>query len=127
MKHYIEISNPIFPFTFHVLLNYKTIPEIKKRVTSECEQHTKKIHKRLDKLKWDESQGYSDECKGWIFILIKDFNGTPKCYDTLHHEIVHAVDFSAKFIGIKHHKSSREYFAYMTGFLTNQIYQKLKP
>ena len=66
------------------------------------------------------------ESKGWIFILVKTFTGTPICHDTLHHEITHAVDYSAEYIGIEQQGTNKEYNAYLHGFITQEIHKKLK-
>lgn len=124
-KTYLRILNPIYPFTVNVFLNYTDIVEIKKKIVVDCQETHNKIHKKLDKIKLKESDGYCFESCGWIFIIIQEFNKTATCYDCLHHELTHAVDFSASFIGMKQHKRVREYSAYMHGFLTNQIYQKI--
>lgn len=125
MKKYIRILNPIYPFTINVFLNYTDINEIKKKIVVECEPTHNKIHRKLDKIKLKDSDGYCFESGGWIFIIIQDFKNNPVSFDTLHHEISHAVDFSAHYIGMKQHKRIREYSAYMHGFITNQIYKKI--
>ena len=46
-------------------------------------------------------------------------------YGTLAHEIFHAVDFIFKRIGITLSEDSDEAYAYMIGYLTEEIYKKL--
>lgn len=47
-------------------------------------------------------------------------------YGTLQHEIFHYVEFFFKHIGMPHHtKYSSEAYAYLIGYLTKQIYNRL--
>lgn len=124
-KHFIQISNEIYPFTINVFINYTNPTEIIKKINIDCEGTQQKVNKKFNKLKFDTFDGYCFEKNGWIFIIVKQFNGTPLSYNTLHHEITHAVDFSAHYIGIKQKSRVKEYSAYMHGFITNQIYKKL--
>ncbi len=71
-KTYIRILNPIYPFTINVFLNYTDISEIKKKIVVECEPTNNKIHRKLDKIKLKDSDGYCFESGGWIFIIIQD-------------------------------------------------------
>jgi len=126
VSKYIKISNEIYPFRFHILLGFRTIDEIKKVLKLKTARDTNALRKYLDEIDWDISDGRATEFKGNIFILVKEFKGSPRCYDTLHHEIVHAVVMSAEYIGLELHKSTEEYYAYMTGYLTKKIYKQLK-
>jgi hypothetical protein len=126
MKKYLKISNEIYPFKFHVLLGFKTMEDIKKVLKLKTFKDTNALRKYLEEIDWESSAGRTTEYKGNIIVLIKDFKGNPECYDTLHHELIHAINMSAEYIGIEFHKSTEEYFAYLTGFLTKKIYKELK-
>lgn len=77
--------------------------------------------------------------KGWVFeettvgrciifpgnqtlIRLLDFPSTPKEYGHLQHEIFHAVHFILKKMGFKLKMSSGEAYAYLTQYLTEQVY-----
>ncbi len=124
-KHFIQITNDIYPFTVNVFINYTDPKEIIKKINIDCDETHRKVHKKINKLKFPTFDGYCFEKNGWIFIIVNEFNSSPLSYNTLHHEITHAVDFSAHFIGIKQKHRVREYSAYMHGFITNQIYKKI--
>lgn len=125
MNKYIYIKNPIYPFVFNVFINYTDKGKIKSKINTENPEQTKKIHKKIDKLKLQNVHARTFEKNGWIFIIIKDFNGSIDCYDTLHHEISHAVDLAACYIGIEQPKRVREFSAYLHGFVTKEIYKKI--
>ena len=124
-KHYIRILNPIYPFKIHVFLNCTSVSEIKSKVKSRKKEYTKSLHEKIDELDFKNVHGRAFEHLGHIIIFVKKFNGKPECYDSLHHEITHAVDLSAEYIGIEQPTYVREYSAYMHGFITNQIYKKI--
>lgn len=125
MKKYIRILNPIYPFKIHVFLNYYDKIEIKSKIKIKTKENSKLLGIKIDELELDNVHGKTFEFLGHIIIIVKSFNGTPKCYDTLHHEISHAVDYSAEYIGIEQPTYIREFDAYLHGFITNQIYQKI--
>ena len=123
---YIKIKQPVYPFKFHVLFGYKTISELKGVIVCTKKKHTLNVHELIDDLNMDGVDGYTLHYNGNIYIIIKSFNGSPRDYDTLHHEIVHGVNYAAEYIGIEYNKSSEEFYAYLTGFLTGKIYKELK-
>ena len=125
MKQYIYITNPIYPVRFHVFLNYKTLLEIKQGIKFKKKTDIKLAQDEIDKLEWNTSDGYCVFYRGNIFILIKEFIKSAKCYDTLHHEISHAVFKSGEHLGFQYSVESEEFYSYMHGFITNQIYKKI--
>lgn len=48
-----------------------------------------------------------------------------RSHSTLAHEIFHAVDFIMRDIGMKLTEHSHEAYAYLVGYLTEQIYKRL--
>lgn len=122
---YIKILNPIYPFKFHLLIGFKTISELKRVIVYPSKKHTSNVHELLDDLNMSAVDGYTLHYSGNIYIIIKSLKEY-KDYDTLHHEIVHAVNYAAEHIGIEPHKSSEEFYSYLTGFLTGRIYKELK-
>lgn len=125
-SNYIVITNNIYPFKFHILLGFKTMDDFKKVLKLKTRKATNEARKYLDDIDLEGCEARTTEFKGNIFILVKNFKGSPGCYDTLQHEILHAVIMSAEFIGLELHKSTEEYYAYMVGFLTKKIYKELK-
>ena len=59
--------------------------------------------------------------------VIRFINRPETCqqYGTLAHEIFHAVDFIFRRIGMTLSEDSDEAYAYMIGYLTEEIYKKL--
>jgi hypothetical protein len=58
-------------------------------------------------------------------IRIRRKPKTPLDYGTLQHEIFHAVEYMMNRIGVKHTVECGEAYAYMIGYLTEQIYKNL--
>lgn len=58
-------------------------------------------------------------------IRLNEWPVTCNQYGTLAHEIFHAVDFIFRRIGITLSEDSDEAYAYMIGYLTEEIYKKL--
>lgn len=59
------------------------------------------------------------------FIRLIKHPKKPTDYNALHHEIFHAVDFILRKIGIKLSQDSDEAYAYLIGYVTEKIYEKL--
>lgn len=125
MKKYIKILNPIYPFKFHIFIGYDSLDEVKKILHLKKREDTKSVHQLIDNLDYANAHAYTEHYKGNILILIKKFEKKPLCFDTLHHEIIHAINFAAEYIGIEYNKGSEEFYAYLTGFLTKEIYGKI--
>lgn len=125
MNKYIYIKNPIYPFKIHIFLGFDNIEKIKPYIKAKKKSNTKIIHDKIDEELKVNRLAFTDEILGHIIIVIKDFKGCIDCYDTLHHEITHAVDFSAEYIGIEQPTYIREYHAYLHGFITKEIYKKI--
>lgn len=60
------------------------------------------------------------------FIRLKSKPKKTSEYGTLQHEIFHAIDFIFRKIGISLSADSDEAYAYLIGYLTEKIYEKLK-
>jgi len=59
------------------------------------------------------------------FIRLKSKPKKASEYGTLQHEIFHAIDFILRKIGISLSADSDEAYAYLIGYLTEKIYEKL--
>ena len=60
------------------------------------------------------------------FIRLRVKPKNPKEYGTLQHEIFHAVDFILRKIRITLSADSDEAYAYLIGYVTEKIYEKVK-
>lgn len=95
------------------------------------------IIKRLNKLGIDHNandwQFESDSTRGRTCVfssgqtLIRMPQIPKICteYGTLSHEIFHAVEFLFRRINIKHCLGTSESFAYLIGYITTKVYEKL--
>lgn len=59
-------------------------------------------------------------------IRTKFIPKTADQYGTLHHEIFHAVSFILQELDVKLNKNTEEVYAYLTGYITRELYKKLK-
>jgi len=66
---------------------------------------------------------FEDECL--IVIRLEKAPVTIEDYGTLAHEIFHGVYSGMVLVGITLSRTSEEAFAYLTSFLTEQIYKRL--
>lgn len=122
---YIKILSEIYPVKFHVILDFKTATQLKKSIKFPNKETVTEVHKLIDELDWNNAHGYTFIYRGNIFLMVKEFTGTNGCYDTLMHELIHAISMAADYIGITFSKDSEEWYAYMLGFLTKKIFQAL--
>ena len=122
---YIKIVSEIYPVKFHVVLDFKTVAELKKSIKFPSKETVTEIHKLIDELDWNNAHGYTMIYKGNIFLMVKEFTGTAGCYDTLMHELIHTINMAADYIGISYSKDSEEWYAYLQGFLTKKIFEAL--
>lgn len=63
---------------------------------------------------------------GKTIIRLKHYPNTPVGKSTLAHEVYHAVCFLMDHIGMRMSSDSEEAYAYLIGYLTEKIYEKLK-
>lgn len=59
-------------------------------------------------------------------IRMYELRDTPEWYGNLAHEIFHAAEFIMERIGMKLTTESDEAYAYLIGYLTKEIYSKIK-
>jgi hypothetical protein len=124
-KYYIRIKPEMYPFKLHVLLNYATLDELKADISLKNKYHTNNLHRIIDELDWDNAHGYTWGYKGHIFVVVKFFNKNLHSFDTLHHELVHAMSYCADYIGVVWTKESEEFYAYLNGYITRKIYMEI--
>jgi len=72
---------------------------------------------------FDDDSGREEELAG--VIALKKWNGTPKDYDTLAHEALHAVQFFLTNRGIKLNFKTDESYCYLLGSLVRRIAEQL--
>jgi hypothetical protein len=72
---------------------------------------------------FDDIAGGETELAG--VIALKKWGGTPKCYDTLSHEVLHAVHWLLKNRGLKLNFKNDEAFCYLLGSLVRRIAEQL--
>ena len=126
MKKHIKIQSDIYPVKFHILLDFKDITTLKKCIKFPKKETVTEVHKLIDELDLDAAHGYTLMHKGNIFVMVKEFFSSPECYDTLCHELIHAVNMSAEYLGITYSKESEEYYAYLYGFLMRKTMEQTR-
>ena len=62
---------------------------------------------------------------GQVILWTKDYPKNNQDFSVLQHEIFHVVCFVMRTVGIKLSSNSEEAFAYLTGYYTKIIYEKL--
>lgn len=113
---------PIFPFTVMFSLG-ETDDSLFTKLKRMGMPNTKKSTAELDPNDLGKCVLYENN-----LCLIRT-NAIPKTadqYATLHHEIFHAVSFMLQEITIKLDKNTEEVYAYLTGYITRELYKKLK-
>ena len=66
-----------------------------------------------------------DSTKYPVSVWLPQKPKTAKAYGSLSHEVLHCVDYIGDRIGINHNKETEEFFAYIQGYLVQQILEKL--
>lgn len=126
MAQHLLIKNQLYPFKFHIFLNIKTVEEIggyiKLKLRKDKEQLKAELHAISSAI---QDEGFVYEYGGHIIVVCKVFKDTPRCWDTLTHELTHAIFKAANHIGLKYSEESEEFFSYLMGFLVGSIKKNL--
>ncbi len=123
MTKYIKIKSQIYPFVFHIFLNYKDIDKLIQDIKLKLRKDKKQLKIDLEHVARDLNnyEGFSYEYNGHIIIYCKTFKNTPACWNTLIHETLHGIFKAARYIEIKYSEDSEEFFTYNIGFITQKI------
>lgn len=62
---------------------------------------------------------------GQTLIRMPNIPSSCRDYGTLQHEIFHAIEFLFDRISVQHHIDSGECWAYLIGYITEEVYKKL--
>jgi len=66
------------------------------------------------------------DVSGAGLIRMRYIPSTPKCYNLLQHEITHYVYFIlSERISMKHNRKTTEAYSYLTGYITEKVYEKI--
>lgn len=68
---------------------------------------------------------FTSESQRACMIKIDGFANTAQCRGTLTHEIFHVAEFVLRTCGLKVSKNSHEAYAYLIGYITEKIYEKI--
>jgi hypothetical protein len=82
----------------------------------------------IESLEYDKSHmAITHHLKGTGFIIIRLYKKVKNARDkgVLAHEIFHAVENIAEQVELRHGRKSSEAWAYLTSFITEQIYKKI--
>lgn len=85
----------------------------------------------FDGLEWDDEMKTSGPAKYFMLsgnqsvIRLRDYPTTNTCYGYIQHEIFHCVMAILAKMGVTCTDSSEEVYAYMTEYLTEQIYDRI--
>ena len=124
MTKYISIKNKIYPFKFHIFLNYKNLDDIVRDIKLRLRKDKKLLETELKEclpINLEGYAGFAYEYKGNIIIMTKDFEDRPVDWNTLTHEIGHAVFKAARYIGLTYSEGPEEFFTYHLGFIMQEI------
>lgn len=100
------------------------------------EETDAKLNKSLGAygIEWHDSLQMKENVKGRMVMLdgnqsvirLPSKPKTPEDYGYLAHEIFHAVEFLFERIRLPHSIDSGEAYAYLIGYITTEIYKKIK-
>lgn len=92
----------------------------------------KKLKSVLNKMGLNTDIPSMETCNGYYLSMgcytvlrLKRFPDSPDAKGTLAHEVYHAVQYICDYTGIKESYSGSEPGAYLTTYITNQIYSKV--
>lgn len=95
--------------------------KLKSRLPEKCHDDIKQVY-----FNSDSNQGRCVQVpNGATVIRLREIPKSPEQYGFLHHEIFHAVEFLMQRIGVNYDMESSETWAYLIGYLTEQIYKRL--
>lgn len=118
-KLYFKIKPDIYPATIHVSIG-QTDEEFTKSTKTTKKPLEDFMH--MEKLNFD---GIVERRGSQIYMRLGSFRFLPYHYGVLSHEVFHVVEEIAKMVGLKHSGKSSEAFAYLIGYITEEIYDKL--
>lgn len=120
-KNWLNVTIPLIIYPFDVIVSLgEDDAQMKRRL-------------REKGIKWDRKLKYTTAGK---FVLMSDnkaiirlyrIPSTPEDYGTLAHEIFHSVECILSEIGMSLSEYSHEAYAYLIGYITQEVYKHLKP
>jgi hypothetical protein len=128
IKKHIRIDCKQYPLVFDFFFGYKNkdkqlmISQIKGIKSSILHD----IADLINNTDIEETAGWHMNCRGLFVMTMPVFNiNEPAHYGTLQHEITHHVRECARFLGYPNSKDTDEFYCFLAGFLTTQVYKKL--
>lgn len=121
-------SNFIIPLVVYPFDVMVSIDQTDEELIKECSKYslTKKDLKKAGALALVNEEGRCVIFKrNQMLIRIRKFEPTPRWYGTLQHEIFHCVEFLMYKLRVNLTPHSDEPYAYLIGYLTEEIYKLL--
>jgi len=121
MTHFFKFKLGIYPFTVYVCVG-RDVEFFKKKLRKKMDEIGMK---NFEDINLDTDDGQADFSYDNAIIWCKQFPNNPKALATLNHEIFHIVHRALETVGMPLDNSSREAYAYLTGYISEQIYKQL--
>jgi hypothetical protein len=121
---------------FNFIIDYQIYPfDLMVSIGESFEELKRKVHHRVLEEDIPVFADFNCEGLGHTMILMKTgatilwvrkYEKTPEWRASLAHEVCHAAQFLMHRIGITHSNDSLEAYAYLRGYITKKIYEKIK-
>lgn len=118
----IEVSAQVYPFDILFLFAYSDADVDKELLEHVGEEALKDKFLYAINGKQGRTVMFSG---GQTLVRMKRIPSTPYDFGTLQHEIFHVVEFIMHRVGMKLCHKSDEAYAYLIGYVTQKVYEKL--
>lgn len=129
MKFHKRINGGQYPIKFDVFLNYcnKDKELIYGKISKGISKSTYHILQDIiEATDLEEKAGWHFAYSGHYIIVISYFNAdVPHYYGILQHELEHCIRASGRYLAFRQSEESEEYYCYLSGYLTEKIYERL--
>lgn len=120
------IDLPLYEYKLNVFYNYgiKDLEKTLNKTKFLSKNEIKNTITEIEKLDYSYSGLYVN-CHSKHIILINKNKDISKLINTISHEVLHFVFALSRYISIKNSEKSEEFFTYLQGYITSEIFKKL--
>lgn len=129
MKIHKRINGGQYPIRFDVFLGYGNADKeaIYKKICKGARRaNVRRLFDTIQNTDIDSKAGWHIGYNGHYVVIMHLFNADiPKYYGTFQHELHHCVKASGRHLAFPVSEATEEYYAYLTGYITELVYKRI--